>query len=534
MGPVSPVTRGGQDNGGLALVTSRAYWPRAAAVCDGRFMLRLGLIALALLVSPLTASAEPLVLQNDSAAAGMEIAFYPRLQGEEWFSSVFDVPDEVPNYQICSIVLWVGPDDFSLFEVRIASADVNGQIDELIWFSNLDVYQVFGSRVELSEIDLRDEFIFTDMRRLYVRLSHAPGFNGPPTIASDADGILPGHNWIHVFNRNGTYTTTLTEGLPEEGLYPRPPGDWVLRTVIAPDGEDCPNSVAVLPDAGIVELPPDPDRGRPPAPPRDMELPDGAGPKEIGPDDGEEPADAALDHPEADARPPVVTPPLGPLSVERVVPGRGPRHRNTEVVINGEGFPFPGEVEVFIGDTRALEVEVKATSTITAIVPAGLDLGEYNVSVSRADGQEAILPSAFTVIEGETGPVVLVLSDLSPRRIIEGEAPVLTLFGHAFTASTEFLVGSVLLQGTLIVSEARATAQLTTPLAAGTYDVVARDNAVESRLGAGLTIQKRPNGAIDDGCGCATSTPGIRPSWPVLALGISCLAAARPRRRRSL
>ena len=42
------------------------------------------------------------VLQNDSVADGEGIIFYPNMRGGESFVSIFDVPADYADFQICS------------------------------------------------------------------------------------------------------------------------------------------------------------------------------------------------------------------------------------------------------------------------------------------------------------------------------------------------------------------------------------------------------------------------------------------------
>ena len=60
-----------------------------------------------------------IVLQNDSVQAGDQIAFYPNMRGGESFVSVFDVPADYPDFQICRVLLWIGPGGSNIFTIRI-------------------------------------------------------------------------------------------------------------------------------------------------------------------------------------------------------------------------------------------------------------------------------------------------------------------------------------------------------------------------------------------------------------------------------
>ena len=111
------------------------------------------------------------------------------MRGGESFVSIFDVPAEYKNYQVCRILLWIGPAGFNIFTFRLAEADENGNEAQLIWQSDLDAYQVFGSREQLSSVDLAALGIRTNVRRLRIR--SARGWSSAAGIASDTDGITP-------------------------------------------------------------------------------------------------------------------------------------------------------------------------------------------------------------------------------------------------------------------------------------------------------------------------------------------------------
>jgi hypothetical protein len=438
------------------------------------------------------------VLQNDSIMGGDEIAFYASLQGGESFISIFDVPDDHPEYQICRVLLWIGPGGSNIFTVRIDEADDAGELTNLVWQSDLDAYQVFGSVEQMSSIDVANQRIRADARRLRVRIRHVEGQNAPPGIASDADGITAGHNLLSVLLRNGRRFQGFSEDLEVDGTPPRPPGDWILRLEIVNVDEACPGGAAPLPDAGA------------PQPPRDAGLPsepDANVP--IGGSDATEldagVADAAPITRDA-ARPSDMRTPqrdageLGALELTRIAPGAGPADRNTEVVINGRGFPVNGQIFAEVGPERLLELEVLSGSTITGIVPAGLASGAHDLRLTRGDGQVAILPTAFTVV-GES----LALTDVSPSRITQNAPAEMTVQGIGFTNTTRFSVAGVLIEDVIVDSpqEARGTLFASMPL--GTYDLVARSGDEVARLQGGVEVVAA--GGADGGLGGRSGAP---------------------------
>jgi MYXO-CTERM domain-containing protein len=205
----------------------------------------------------------------------------------------------------------------------------------------------------------------------------------------------------------------------------------------------------------------------------------------------------------------------GAFRIDRIVPGSGPPDRNVDVVINGQGFPFGEDITARLGDTRLLEATVRGEGTITAIVPAGIAPGLYSLSVIRADGQEAILPSAYTVLDaGE-----LALVSVRPTDIVEGRIATLDLVGAGFDDTTQFFVDTVELTDPIISSSTEATATLSAPLVAGEYDVLAVRGEHSAILRGGLTV-RRPSRAVSDDCGCRVGRNADAPMaiWGLLGL----------------
>jgi hypothetical protein len=469
------------------------------------------------------------VLRNDSLEPGERIGFYPNMNGGDGVAVVLSVPEDVVDYTICAIQTWFGPDDFTVVEARISSAIDDASPDVLLWMGDLDAFQLFGSEVALSEIDLRAErldFGRDEADRLHVFLRHAEGFGGPPSIGYDGDGITAGSNWLYQFQRNGNFLVALTETLVDEGRPPRPPGDWVVRLLIAENGEPCPVTEAVQADGGIIEPPPPPrDAGVPPPPRRDAE-----------PDDVK---DAAPPLPRRDASPleeDAAAPggeemgrPLDELTVDIVAPTSGRSDEDTPIAVKGRGFPLDSEVRVRIGDVRALEPEVTASSSLTAVVPAGLQPGRYDLSVERlVDGQRAILPQAYTVL-GEGEPAPFSLLGLSPTNVTEGETPIIIFSGSGFTADTRFVIGNSALTPPAVESEGWARAQLLEALPVGTFDVVAFTSGTEARLAGAFRVTARPGRSASSGCHIENASPS---SPALILLAASALFLGRRRTRR--
>ena len=514
--------------------------------------MRLLLVAAALLVAvPASGRA---ILGNDSIGPdGGEVVFYRRMQDDEAFSVILDVPDDHPTYQICRLLLLIGPNQFNVFTIRIHQPNEDNSRGEIVWISDLDAFQVFGSRNQISSIDLRDYQIVSDVRRLRVEMFHVPGFAGPPTIASDTDGFAgPRRNWIRFFQRNGQWWDGPVDDLdPEDRLYPRPPGDWILRADIVPPEEFCPDDLDPLPQPDFGVPPPIPDAA-PPIP--DMEVWD------EGPKPDKDPFDDAMAVPDPDAAaPPIpdmapppprpdmaslpdpdmaapIDPDLGApgfvrgLKLEDLHPPAGPPDRNQDVVILGDGFPVGERPDVRLGDTRLLEVDVTSSSTMLAIVPAGMATGVYDLSVERADGHSALLPAAYTVGSD------LALESVEPDTLAQGITGNLTFIGNGFTTDTTFTVGGALITNLSIESDARANGDLVTTLAPGEYDVTVHRGTESANLALAFTVLDGPSGAAgSSGCSIrpGSAPSGTRPGGTPSGWMLLLLPLLTPIRRRS-
>ena len=89
------------------------------------------------------------------------------------------------------------------------------------------------------------------------------------------------------------------------------------------------------------------------------------------------------------------------LEIRRIAPTVGSLDRNTEVIITGQGFEESPPTVAQIDDQRLLDVEFLSSSTLKAVVPAGLSPGIYDISLTRSsDGETAILIGAFKISEG--------------------------------------------------------------------------------------------------------------------------------------
>ena len=88
-------------------------------------------------------------------------------------------------------------------------------------------------------------------------------------------------------------------------------------------------------------------------------------------------------------------PPFELPTLLSIDPGTGSPDEPTPVTITGAWFqPTP---VVLLGDIPLLDVTHVSESTLTAVVPAGMPEGTYDLVLYNPDCQEAVLPDAFTI-----------------------------------------------------------------------------------------------------------------------------------------
>jgi Peptidase family C25/Propeptide_C25/PKD domain/Immune inhibitor A-like, MAM domain/IPT/TIG domain len=108
----------------------------------------------------------------------------------------------------------------------------------------------------------------------------------------------------------------------------------------------------------------------------------------------------------------LITAPLPPSPAPGVVsitPDSGSAFEQTPVQIEGSGFLDTPSVR--LGDTWLLSVTLVSSTTLDAVVPAGMEPGLYDLTLTNGDCQEAVLTDAFTVTAECVTPTVTFESD---------------------------------------------------------------------------------------------------------------------------
>lgn len=95
----------------------------------------------------------------------------------------------------------------------------------------------------------------------------------------------------------------------------------------------------------------------------------------------------------------------GAPTITAISPREGRNVAPVDVIVTGANFR--AGLSLRIGSIEASDVEVPGPTTITARVPANIAVGVYDVIVTNPDGQSAILPDGYTVLDADgNGPPV--------------------------------------------------------------------------------------------------------------------------------
>jgi PKD repeat protein len=98
-----------------------------------------------------------------------------------------------------------------------------------------------------------------------------------------------------------------------------------------------------------------------------------------------------------------------------ITPDSGTTWEPTPVVITG-GY-FTGTTNLQLGETWLMSVTLVNTSTIEAVVPAGMPTGVYTLTLYNGDCQMATLPEAFTVTAADAPIEGLTAANDSPTEL---------------------------------------------------------------------------------------------------------------------
>lgn len=134
-----------------------------------------------------------------------------------------------------------------------------------------------------------------------------------------------------------------------------------------------------------------------------------------------------------------ITAPLPPNpapTLTTIDPGSGSPEESTPVTIAGTNFA--GVPSLRLGATWLLDVVRVSPTQLTAVVPAGMAAGTYDLVLYNGDCQQATLPDAFTVTAENTVHVhamKLTYQDLGGRYVIDGQVQIVDQYNARVTGA---------------------------------------------------------------------------------------------------
>ena len=176
-------------------------------------------------------------------------------------------------------------------------------------------------------------------------------------------------------------------------------------------------------------------------------------------------------------------PPNAP-SLTSISPTSGQSGTSHNVTITGGSFVAGATAK--LGTTPLQNVSVTNATTIQALVPAALPVGQHALTVTNPDSQSATLNNAFTA----TAPPPD-LASVAPPVVSAGQQ--ITLSGSGFITGASVKIGTISATQTTVTSATTATAQVPVSMTSGTYSVTLTNPDQQSdTLANVLTVSALP------------------------------------------
>jgi len=148
-------------------------------------------------------------------------------------------------------------------------------------------------------------------------------------------------------------------------------------------------------------------------------------------------------------------------AITGINPNNGSNLQNIPAVISGSNFT--GATSVQIG-TLQVPFSVVNDGEIQIIVPSGLPIGVYNVTVTNPAGTSNAVP--YTVTSGNPGPQIWYIQPSSGSRT---STTNVAIYGINFTGASAVLIGAVPVQSFTFVNDGQINAVIQSGLTAGDY-----------------------------------------------------------------
>ena len=193
--------------------------------------------------------------------------------------------------------------------------------------------------------------------------------------------------------------------------------------------------------------------------------------------------------------PPTLTPTPTPtptfLQVFSIAPATADRANDTTVQIDGAGFGNAPALR--LGSYALVDVRRLSSERLTAVIPAGLPIGIYDLFITNPDGRTVLLAQGFTVTTDG-----LAIGRVQPTQGLAGVETMIYIEGFSFVngASVQLAsaqVGDIYLD-TFYLGNTLLRAVVPETLTAGIYDLT-----VVNPNGSGATTQAAYTVLSDDG-----------------------------------
>jgi hypothetical protein len=154
------------------------------------------------------------------------------------------------------------------------------------------------------------------------------------------------------------------------------------------------------------------------------------------------------------------------ITIGSITPTMAANTDATTVTIQGTNFA--GELEVFIGSAAATDVALLSVNLLTAVVPAGIPAGVYDVTVTTSGGDTGVMTAGFTIVD----PTLLGVTSITPDHGVNDVQTSVVIAGENFVAPLTVTVGATAMTAVEVADVNTVNAVVPPGITAGTYDVI--------------------------------------------------------------
>lgn len=171
------------------------------------------------------------------------------------------------------------------------------------------------------------------------------------------------------------------------------------------------------------------------------------------------------------------------FSLTSIEPLQGSNEIDVSIVLRGSNFI--GNPRVLVGATECTSVAVVTSALITAVIPAGMDAGIYDVSLIGEDLDQDVITDAYTVID----PSTLTVTGIDPSEGLDNTPVTVTITGTNFLSGATASIGGTSLESVTVKDSTTITAVVPPGITPGTYDVIVYNSTIATaRLLSGYTV----------------------------------------------